>query len=422
MTTFASLELPDTLLRGLARLGFDAPTPVQQLAIPAVAAGADVAMEAPTGSGKTVAYALPLLQRLLASERGAVRVLIVVPTRELALQVAAVCKRLVTHDPLPPKVVALFGGEPVEGQIVALRSGAEVVVATPGRLLDLVARGDLVVGALHALVLDEADKLLSEGFREALQAVLDAVPAARQTVVVSATLSAELLGRCEGVLREATVLRVGAEEATLVERVIQVDRDRRRLLLQRLHEAEGWGPTLVFVATKRAAENLAHKLYDAGHRVEALHGGMDQDDRMAVLAELQSGEIDVLVATDLAARGLDIPRVRVVVQFDLPRSPQTYTHRVGRTARAGAGGMAVTFVDHASEAHMRLIEKRRGGRLGRETVEGFALSGAPPKRVKGPPPTKGKRKSKKDKLREKAAAAAKQAAARGSDLDPLLEP
>ena len=410
MTTFKSLGLADHLLQSIHDLGFDAPTPIQVCAIPVIAAGHDVAGEAQTGSGKTAAFVLPILSRLAESPPVAlvpVRVLTLAPTRELALQVADVFRSLAERALPRIEVLGVIGGEPIERQIAALSDGVDVVVGTPGRLLDLLDREALDLTGLQVLVLDEADKLLDFGFSDALAALIQTIPEERQTLVFSATLPQRVLDLSAEVLRDPVTVRLDDAPVGPIgihQRVIEVDRDRRRMLLQHLLEVEGWGQTLVFVATQRASENLAAKLRTTGVWAAALHGGLLQADRVSALADLKDGSVPVLVATDIAARGIDVPRLGTVVNFDLPRSPRDYLHRIGRTGRAGERGVAVSFIDHTSSAHFRVIETHSQIALPRERVPGFPLDGEAPTPSKGPTPVKGKRKSKKDKLREAAAA------------------
>jgi len=405
--SFRSLALPDFLIRAVAGLGYVVPTPVQVAAIPVVASGRDVAAEAQTGSGKTAAFALPVIQRLCAGplDPSAVSALAVVPTRELALQVAASFIELARLAPQPVRVLAVIGAEPIEEQIIALRAGVHVVVATPGRLLDLLAHGEIHLGQLKTLILDEADKLLDAGFADELGPLLDALPTERQTLLFSATLPPRVLALAERVLRDPVTVRIDEHPvpvASIQQRVFQVDRNKRRALLEHLIKTETWGQTLVFVATQRAAHNLSAKLRKAGLVAGALHGGLEQPERIEVLDRFKRGRIAILVATDLAARGLDIPDLAAVVNFDLPRAAADYIHRIGRTGRAGESGLAVCFVDHDSAAHLALIQRRNGLSLTPEQLPGFELTGEPPQRKKGPPPVKGTRMSKKDKLRERA--------------------
>ncbi|NOY93594.1 MAG: DEAD/DEAH box helicase [Deltaproteobacteria bacterium] len=427
VTSFESLGLPEPLLRAVAELGFTAPTPIQERAIPLVAAGHDVVAEAQTGSGKTAAFALPILQRLAldASQAHALRVLVLAPTRELALQIAS--ESFAKFQTKVPKVLAVIGGEPIERQIEALSVGVDILVATPGRLLDLLERGHAGLSDVHTLVLDEADKLLDLGFSEELDTLLGMLGDERQTLLFSATLPQKVLALREKMMRDPVTVRIDEEQVGVTgihQRVIEVDRGNRRLLLQHLIEIESWGQTLVFVATRRAAENVATKLRRDGIRAAALHGALEQSERGEVLELFKSGAVSTLVATDLASRGIDIPKLFAVLNYDLPRSPRDYVHRIGRTGRAGETGMAVSFVDHDNAAHFRLIEKHGAARVPWEQVPGFELTGEAPPRTRGPAPVKGKRKSKKDKLREAAAREAeeREGAERGDEEQPGQEP
>lgn len=410
MSSFDSLDLPRPLLRAVEALGYTVPTPVQEQAIPLIAAGRDVAAEAQTGSGKTAAFALPVLQRLIAasSTHGwtRVRVVTLAPTRELALQVAAAFKAFGKFVPRAPKVLAVIGGEPIERQIKALSGGVDIVVATPGRLLDLVERQEIALGQVETLILDEADKLLDLGFADELAAVLELLPAERQNLLFTATLPEKVLALASRLLRDPVTVRIDPVPTSvegIEQRVYEVDRDKRRMLLQHLFRSEQWGPTLVFVSTQRAADQLAAKLRIAGLRAAALHGGLEQSERFKALDRFKHGRISLLVATDLASRGIDVPRLGRVVNFDLARSPSDHVHRIGRTGRAGESGVAISFIDHETTPHFELIEKRTRVRVERQQVPGFELTGEAPPRTAGGAPVKGKRPSKKDKLREQAA-------------------
>ncbi|MFT5682284.1 MAG: ATP-dependent RNA helicase RhlE [Myxococcota bacterium] len=409
MTSFEDLGLPDELLRAIRALRYETPTPIQERAIPVVLDGADVFAEAQTGSGKTAAFALPILKQLCDTPPAwdsPPQVLVLVPTRELALQVARAFVDLGRFIAPCPRVLPVIGGEPIEEQIALLGEGVSIVVATPGRLLDLSGSGNIDLSSLRTLVLDEADRLLDAGFDEELSRLLEGLPVDRQTLLFSATLPTTMLDLAQRVLREPVSVRIDeitTPVADIQQRVYQVNADGRRMLLQHLLHTESWGQTLVFVSTKRATENLSAKLRRAGFSATALHGDLAQSDRIAALGRFRRGGVGVLVSTDLAARGIDVPRLGAVVNFDLPRSTQGYIHRIGRTGRAGLSGIAVSFVDHKSEAHFKLIEKRSNITLPREQVPGFELNGAPPKRKKGAGGVKGKRKSKKDRLREAAA-------------------
>ncbi|MFD0668275.1 DEAD/DEAH box helicase [Ramlibacter sp. MAHUQ-53] len=419
--SFDSLGLSPALVQAGAKLGFAEPTPIQAQAIPAVLRGADLLGLAQTGSGKTGAFALPVLERLLARPaegRRRVRALVLVPTRELAAQVGEVFRSLSRDAARPPKVAVLFGGVSVNPQMMGLRGGADVVVATPGRLLDLLDRNALRLSDVEVLVLDEADRLLDLGFAEELARVLALLPARRQNLFFSATFPPAVQALAEPLLRDPVRVELTAADApvpAIVQRAIQVDAARRTALLKHLVQEGGWDRVLVFVATRHAAEHVALKLYNAGLYATPLHGDLTQGQRNEVLRQFRDGGFDIVVTTDLAARGIDIPELPVVVNYDLPRSPTDYTHRIGRTGRAGASGQAISFVSAATEAHFRLIEKRQGLVLPREQVPGFeptdpspaeaapAPGQAPGKLPPGTGGIKGKRPSKKDKLRAAAA-------------------
>jgi ATP-dependent RNA helicase RhlE len=416
--SFAALGLSAELVQGCVQAGFGLPTQIQVEAIPAVLRGQDLMGLAPTGSGKTAAFALPLLQGLAAARQPSprrARVLVLVPTRELAQQVVVVFRDLGRFAPAPIKVAALFGGVSVNPQMMGLRGGADVVVATPGRLLDLLERNALTLAGVESLVLDEADRLLDLGFSDELERVLAALPPKRQTLLFSATFAPGVQALADGLLHDAVRIEAATTALTqppIVQRVIEVDAGRRTELLRHLIRESGWHRVLVFVATRYAAAHLARKLCDAGIHAAPLHGQMSQGQRNQLLADFKDQRLDVLVATDLAARGIDIPALEVVVNYDLPRSATHYVHRIGRTGRAGAGGLALSFVSAGTHAHFHLIESRQQLSLAREQVAGFepmeAAPAAPVLRAAGG--VKGKRPSKKDKLRAAAAAAA---AARG---------
>jgi len=285
--------------------------------------------------------------------------------------------------------------------MMALRGGADIVVATPGRLLDLVRQNALRLSEVQTLVLDEADRLLDLGFAEELDQVLALLPGERQNLLLSATFPGKVQALATALLREPLQIRVDApaEAPAIAQRSIAVDADKRTQLLRHLVTQEGWSRVLVFVATQYAAEHVAEKLYQAGIFATPFHGGLSQGARRQVLDEFKAERWQVVLTTDLAARGLDISLLPAVVNFDLPRSPADYVHRIGRTARAGEQGVAVSFVVPQSEPHMRLIEKRLGMQLEREVLAGFEPSSPPASAAAGAGGIKGKRPSKKDKLR-----------------------
>lgn len=408
---FAALGLTPRLLHALEREGLAEPMPIQAATVPPALQGRDIIGTAHTGSGKTAAFALALLQRLDTQPRPAWRrtdALVLVPTRELALQVGETIRALATELTYPVKVAALFGGVSVNPQMMGLRGGAEVVVATPGRLLDLVERNALKLGSVAQLVLDEADRLLDAGFAEELARVVALLPPHRQTLLFSATFPPAVLALAATVLRDPVRVAVSedAEAPAIEQRAVEVDVAQRTPLLRHLIETAAWPQVLVFVATRYTSEHVAEKLRRAGLPAAAWHGELSQGARTRVLADFKSGALRVLLATDMAARGLHIAGLPVVVNYDLPRSATDHTHRIGRTARAGATGLAVSFVSAGTEQHFRLIEKRQGQRVQRERIAGFEPRETAPPRSPAEGGIKGRRKSKKDKLREAAAAAA----------------
>jgi superfamily II DNA/RNA helicase len=408
---FSSLGLSPDLVRAAGELGFHTPTPVQAEAIPVILRGADLLASAQTGSGKTGAFGLPLLQKLQegrAHTPRRVRVLVLVPTRELAAQVGEVLRSLGSLLPHPPKIAVVFGGVSINPQMMGLRGGADIVVATPGRLLDLLEHNALKLSSVESLVLDEADRLLDLGFAEELQRVLALLPEKRQNLFFSATFPSGVQALAQGLLRDPVRVEVAAtpaNEPAIAQRVIQVDADKRTQLLRHLlkQNEQAWERVLVFVATKYAAEHVAWKLHQAGVFATPFHGDLSQGARTKVLSEFKNGQWDVVVTTDLAARGIDIAQLPVVVNYDLPRSAVDYVHRIGRTGRAGESGLAVSFVSAATEAHFRLIEKRQHLSLPREQLAGFEPTEAEAPAGPGTGGVKGKRPSKKDKLRAAAA-------------------
>jgi superfamily II DNA/RNA helicase len=410
--SFSSLGLAPSLVNAVAAIGYQEPTAIQRAAIPAIFRGEDVLGAAQTGSGKTAAFVLPLLQSLLDNRDGPRQLhgLILVPTRELAAQVGESVRKLVAHLSMPVKVSIVFGGVSINPQMMALRGGADIVIATPGRLLDLIDHNALKISRVAMLVLDEADRLLDLGFSQELGRILELLPKQRQNLFFSATFPPAVQTLADTMLHQPTKVEVLSEPLSkpdIAQRAIMVDVPRRTMLLRYLILQYGWDRVLVFVATKYAAEHVADKLNRNGIKAGAFHGEFSQGARTEVLGDFKAGRLQVLVATDVAARGIDIARLPAVVNYDLPRSADDYTHRIGRTGRAGESGVAISFVSFDTEQHFHLIEKRQAIKLALETVAGFeAVEEAPP--VNAVTDTvnggiKGKRKSKKDKLREAAA-------------------
>lgn len=421
---FSSLGLSPALLRALERQGLHTPTTVQSQAIPAVMAGHDTMARAQTGSGKTLAFGLPLLHKLAgepAQNPRQVRALVLVPTRELAIQVGAALRDLANQLPQAIKISVVFGGVSINPQMLAMRGGTDVVVATPGRLLDLVHHNALSLAATQILVLDEADRLLELGFEAELSRLLALLPVQRQSLFFSATFAPAVAALAQSMLREPVQIEVGAtdqEKPDITQQAVLVDAPRRTQLLRHLITTHKWKRVLVFVATKHAAEIVADKLRKARIYAEPFHGELSQGKRSQVLSDFKASRLKVVIATDMASRGLDIAQLPVVVNFDLPRSADDYTHRIGRTGRAGEAGLAVSFVSSDTEAHFRLIEKRHGLAVPLEVVAGFEPTelhhgpqgdpdAATASAQQQPAPAntggiKGKRPSKKDKLRAQA--------------------
>jgi ATP-dependent RNA helicase RhlE len=409
--SFSSLGLSPSLLRAVSSKSWVTPTAIQLAAIPFALEGRDILGSAQTGSGKTAAFALPLLQQLeripMESPRR-VRVLILAPTRELVVQIGESIRALAQHQPQGLKVSMVFGGVSINPQMLRLRGGADIVVATPGRLLDLIHHNALKLSEVTALVLDEADRLLDMGFAEELHRILDLLPSKRQSLFFSATFPSAVQALAAHLLCDPVRVDVLPQVENLLaieQRAINVDAHRRTQLLRHLIQQNHWSRVLVFVATKHSAEMIADKLRKARINAEPFHGELSQGKRTQVLADFKASRLKVVIATDVASRGIDIVQLPVVVNFDLPRSADDYTHRIGRTGRAGEAGMALSFVSAQTEAHFRLIEKRQNLNLSLEQIVGFEPTEeaqlAAHETVKAPSNggVKGSRPSKKDKLR-----------------------
>ncbi|HEX7508147.1 MAG TPA: DEAD/DEAH box helicase [Polyangia bacterium] len=412
---FRALGLGEALVHATSAQGYQEPTPVQVAVVPAALRGEDVWASAKTGSGKTAAFVLPLLQMLGGPRSHSrpprhpvpVHGLLLVPTRELALQIAEAVSALGAYLSSQPKTVVAVGGVSINPQMLALRGGADIVVATPGRLLDLVDNNALSLSDVRVLVLDEAERLLSLGFAAELARVMTLLPPRCQKLMFSATFPPAVRALAEALLHQPTQINIDAgaipDSGAIAQRVIEVDAGRRTMLLRHLLRKHGWSRVLVFVDSKHTADHVAVKLQRAGLSAAALHGDMSQGRRTQVLADFKNHQLQILVATDLAARGIDITDLAAVVNYDLPRSPADYLHRIGRTGRAGHSGVALSFIDGNTAPHFGLIERRHRFSLTREVVPGFEPSdeALPLSHPHGG--VKGKRKSKKDKLREAAA-------------------
>ena len=379
---FEDLNLVTPLLQALAECGYAEPTPIQAQTIPVLLGGRDVIASAQTGTGKTAAFILPALQRLAAqgprppSKRrgvGVPGVLVLVPTRELAQQVATQSARYGQNVRL--RTVCVFGGAPYPPQNREIERGVDVLVATPGRLMDHIERGRVDLSKLQVLVLDEADRMLDMGFSEDVDRICALAPAARQTVLFSATFDGAIGRLASRLTREAVRIDVrasGTSPIAIEQRVhFADDRSHKYRLLDRLLADVGQGQSIVFMATKRDAEALAIKLQDEGHTAAALHGDMHQHERDRTLTRLRRGGVRTLVATDVAARGIDVPGVSQVINFDLPRQAENYVHRIGRTGRAGAAGIAVSLANPMERGMLRLIERYTGAAIPAHVIPGL---------------------------------------------------
>ena len=437
--SFESLGLGAPLLAAAKQRGYLGPTTIQTAAIPPALEGRDVQGAARTGSGKTQAFGWPVLQRLAEAgvpregQKRPVRALVLAPTRELAAQIGESLREDAQHLPDALRIAIVYGGVSINPQMMRLRGGADIVVATPGRLLDLVDQNAVSLADVQTLVLDEADRLLDLGFADELQRVLALLPPRRQTLLFSATFPKAVTTLADALLHDpvrialagageesaATADAIASATAHIHQRAITVDTAPRTQLLLKLVRDHGWKRVLVFVATQYAASHVASKLHIGGLKAEAFHGDLSQGRRTQLLDDFKASRLQVLVATDLAARGIDIEQLPVVVNYDLPRSTDDYVHRIGRTGRAGEPGHAVTFVPAAGEAHFRLIEKRQDLRVPREVIAGFEPKETAPAKGAAESPhgaggVKGKRPSKKDKVRAAEAARAKERAARAA--------
>jgi superfamily II DNA/RNA helicase len=422
--SFKDLGLSPELLKALKPKTYPSPTQVQRELIPFALKGQDAWVTAPTGSGKTLAYALPLIEQWALSisqnkapaalKSGYVRTakttqsLVLVPTRELAIQVSQLFMSLAAQWGHLCKITVVFGGVSINPQMMGLRGGTDILIATPGRLIDLLEHNALKISGIQTLVLDEADKLLELGFQEELQYILNLLPSKRQNLFLSATRPQSMVVLAQALLHDPLEIHIEGEApqpAEILQRAIYTDVAKRTQLLKHLLKEEHLKQVLVFVATQHSSEIVAAKLRVAGISAEPFHGLLSQGKRQQVLADFKAQRVKVVLATDLASRGLDIEKLPAVINFDLPRSAVDYTHRIGRTGRAGEAGLAISFVTPESLNHWSLIEKRHAVKLDRESIEGFEASSPAPEKESGSGGIKGKRPSKKDKLRQLAAAA-----------------
>jgi len=375
--SFSNLGLSAELLRAVEEQGYQEATPVQLQAIPAILAGRDILAGAQTGTGKTAGFTLPMLQRLQQADAGQrrprrVRALILVPTRELAAQVAESVANYGRH--LAYKSTVIYGGVSINPQISALRHGVDIVIATPGRLLDHLQRGTVRLNEVEMLVLDEADRMLDMGFIRDIRRIISTLPEKRQNLLFSATFSSEIKQLAAGLLDRPEEIQVAPrnETAALISQVVHpVDKNRKRELLSHMIGAGNWRQVLVFTRTKHGANRLTKQLESDGLAAAAIHGNKSQGARTKALGEFKQGKVRVLVATDIAARGLDIVELPHVVNYELPNVPEDYVHRIGRTGRAGQDGTALSLVCVDEHAHLADIEKLLKRPIDRVVVPGY---------------------------------------------------
>ena len=360
--SFADLGLRPELLRALVELGYEEPTPIQRETVPPLLEGRDLLGQAATGTGKTAAFALPILQRLPPGDRGAgPSAVVLVPTRELAVQVSEAVHRYGRH--LGARVVPIYGGQPIGRQLRTLERGVDVVVATPGRALDHMARGTLALAGVSVLVLDEADEMLDMGFADDIETILQGIPQGRQTVLFSATMPPRIDGIVRRHLREPVRIQLGGRPASaggtslVRQSAYVVPRAHKPAALGRVLDVESPAAAVVFCRTRDEVDQLTATLNGRGYRAEALHGGMDQEQRDRVMGRLRSGATELLVATDVAARGLDIDLLTHVVNYNVPSAPDAYVHRIGRVGRAGREGVAITLAEPREHRMLKLIER-----------------------------------------------------------------
>ncbi|MBV9913045.1 MAG: DEAD/DEAH box helicase [Sinobacteraceae bacterium] len=375
--SFVDLGLKPELLRALSEKGYQAPTPIQSQAIPAILAGTDVLAGAQTGTGKTAAFVLPILQRLIEQPAGvAPRALILTPTRELAAQVLDSARWYGRHTQVRSE--AVFGGVNINPQITAMRAGCDLLVATPGRLLDLLGQGVLGLSAIRYFVLDEADRMLDMGFIHDIRRVVKLLPAPRQNLLFSATYAEPIRALAARILRNPAVIEVAPRNAAadrVEQQVFHVARERKRDLLAHLINTGNWHQVLVFTRTKHGANRLAQQLAAAGIQTAAIHGNKSQAARVRALADFKALKVTALIATEVAARGLDIKDLPYVVNYELPNVPEDYVHRIGRTARAGGAGSAISLVASEETAQLRDIERLLRRRLPEAALPQFAPLG-----------------------------------------------
>ena len=378
---FSKLKISKNILKAIEKNGYKEPTPIQEKVIPLVLEAKDIMARAQTGSGKSASFILPILELYSHKDyegKAKIRVLILTPTRELTLQITKAFESFSEFLEKKPKAVALIGGESIGDQLFEIQKGCDILVATAGRFLDVLSKKQMNLSHIEFFVLDEADKMLSFGFESELDLILEAIPQKRQNLLFSATYPQKILSITSKITQTALEISIDNEEQTvekITQRAIEVNHENRSPLLRHLLLEHKWQRVLVFMANKRATENIAQKFIKHGFKAESFHGDLHQEDRNYTIEAFKTKDFNILFATDLVARGLHVDDIDCVINFDLPRSPSDYIHRIGRTARAGKSGTAISFIGLEDDEHFRLIEKRSQIKLQREQIEGFELKG-----------------------------------------------
>ncbi|MFD0964979.1 DEAD/DEAH box helicase [Pseudofulvibacter geojedonensis] len=376
--SFKSLGLSDPLLKAIAKKGYTNPSPIQEKAIPVVLERKDILASAQTGTGKTAGFTLPMLEILTSHskwKRRPIRALVLTPTRELAAQIYDNVRAYSEYVDIRSAVI--FGGVKAKPQIATLRSGVDILIATPGRLIDLHSQKALSLARIEILVLDEADRMLDMGFKRDLDKIMSLMPDKRQNLLFSATFSKEIKALASGILQEPVLVEATPENSTaemVVQKAYRVDKAKKTALVTQLISDGKWKQVLIFTRTKHGANRLTQKLVKKGITAAAIHGNKSQNARTKALKEFKSNKVRVLVATDIAARGLDIPLLPHVINYELPNVPEDYVHRIGRTGRAGASGEALSLVSAEERDYLRGIEKLLGQKMKTEILEGYEVT------------------------------------------------
>ncbi|MCK5829400.1 MAG: DEAD/DEAH box helicase [Methylococcales bacterium] len=417
---FSSFTFSTNILAAIKKFGYEHPTDIQLEAIPTILDGKDVLARAETGSGKTAAFVLPLLENLSTQNiyrqsksynhfngtdragNNCVQVLVLVPTRELAIQVCDVFKQMSENIQPELKCLSVYGGVKINPQMMALRSGTDILVTTPGRLLDLASQNAIKFNQIKALVIDEVDRLMKGDFQDEINRIIKLLPNKRQNLMFTATFpdNIRLLVRKEMNNPEVINMDEFLEEVPIEQRVITVNHNKKNDLLAHLLSENNWKQVLIFCSAKRTCDNLVIKLEKRGIKALAMHGNKEQSARSAVLKDFKSGKSRILIATDVASRGIDIEQLACVINYDLPRSPNDYVHRIGRTGRAGQTGQAISLIAHHEYHHFTVIEKRNSLRLEREQLEGFQPDEVAPPMPRSKPKKKASPKNKQNKLKK----------------------